>query len=38
MIGEFAIAISNELTLDDIANTIHPHPTFVEGINEAVRG
>lgn len=37
MIGEFAIAISNELTLDDIANTIHPHPTFVEGINEAVR-
>lgn len=38
MIGEFAIAISNELTLDDIADTIHPHPTFVEGINEAVRG
>jgi len=38
MIGEFAVAISNELTLDDIANTIHPHPTFVEGINEAVRG
>lgn len=37
MIGEFAIAISNELTLDDIADTIHPHPTFVEGINEAVR-
>ena len=37
MIGEFAVAISNELTLDDIANTIHPHPTFVEGINEAVR-
>lgn len=38
MIGEFAVAISNELTLDDIADTIHPHPTFVEGINEAVRG
>lgn len=38
MIGEFAIAISNELTLDDVADTIHPHPTFVEGINEAVRG
>lgn len=38
MIGEFAVAISNELTLDDVADTIHPHPTFVEGINEAVRG
>ncbi len=37
MIGEFAIAISNELTLEDIAATVHPHPTFVEGISEAVR-
>jgi dihydrolipoamide dehydrogenase len=37
MIGEFAVAISSELTLDDIAGTVHPHPTFVEGIAEAVR-
>lgn len=37
MIGELAVAIGNELTLSDVANIIHPHPTFVEGINEAVR-
>ncbi len=37
MIGEFAVAISSELTLDDVAGTVHPHPTFVEGIAEAVR-
>ena len=37
MIGELAVAIGNELTLDDVASIIHPHPTFVEGINEAVR-
>lgn len=37
MIGELAVAIVNELTLNDVANLIHPHPTFVEGIGEAVR-
>lgn len=37
MIGELAVAVGNGLTLDDVANIIHPHPTFVEGINEAVR-
>ena len=37
MIGELAVAVGNGLTLDDVANIIHPRPTFVEGINEAVR-
>lgn len=37
MIGELALAIVNELTLEEVANLIHPHPTFVEGIGEAVR-
>jgi pyruvate/2-oxoglutarate dehydrogenase complex dihydrolipoamide dehydrogenase (E3) component len=25
----------NELTVEEIASTIHPHPTFVEAIHEA---
>lgn len=37
MIGELALAIVNELTLEEVANLIHPHPTFVEGIGEAAR-
>lgn len=37
MIGELALAIVNELALKDVANLIHPHPTFVEGIGEATR-
>lgn len=37
LIGELAIAIANDLTVEDVANTIHPHPSFVEGIMEAAR-
>lgn len=37
MISQFAVAVVNELTLEDIARTIFPHPTFSEGILEAVR-
>ena len=37
MISQFAVAIANELTLEDMAKVIFPHPTFSEGILEAVR-
>jgi len=32
LIGELAIAIENELTAEDLAKTIHPHPTLSETI------
>ncbi len=35
MIGEAALAIEMGATLEDIADTIHPHPTFSEAIQEA---
>lgn len=35
MIGEAALAIEMGASLEDIADTIHPHPTFSEGIQEA---
>jgi pyruvate/2-oxoglutarate dehydrogenase complex dihydrolipoamide dehydrogenase (E3) component len=31
MIGEYALAMRNGLRLSDIANTIHPYPTFLLG-------
>lgn len=37
MISQFAVAIANELTMEDVAKVIFPHPTFSEGISEAVR-
>lgn len=37
MISQFTVAIANELTLEDVAKVIFPHPTFSEGIGEAVR-
>ena len=37
MISELAAAIVNELTLEDMASVVRPHPTFSEGITEAVR-
>lgn len=37
IIGELAVAIANGLTIDEVANTIHPHPTFVEAVCEAAR-
>ncbi len=35
MIGEMALAIQNELTVECVSDTIHPHPTMVEGWLEA---
>ena len=35
MIGELAVAVRLGLKLEDIADTIHPHPTFVEMIGQA---
>ena len=37
MISQFAVAMANGLTLEDMAKVIFPHPTFSEGILEAVR-
>lgn len=36
MIGEFASAIVNKLTIEDMTKAIRPHPTYNEGINEAL--
>ena len=38
IIQEIVIAIKNELTVEEIANTIHPHPTFTEAVGEAAEG
>ena len=38
MIAEAAFAIETGATLEDIADTIHPHPTFSEGLQEAAEG
>lgn len=37
MIGELAVAVRMGLKLEDIAATIHPHPTFVEMIGQAAK-
>lgn len=37
MIGEMTLAVRLGLTLDQLADTIHAHPTMSEGIWEAVR-
>ncbi len=37
MIAELALAIKNNLKLDDVAETIHAHPTLPEAIMEAVK-
>ncbi|GHO43403.1 dihydrolipoyl dehydrogenase [Ktedonospora formicarum] len=36
LISEFSIAMHGELTVDEIIDTIHPHPTLSEGIREAI--
>ena len=36
MISEFGTAIVNGLTLEQMAAVVRPHPTFSEGISEAV--
>ncbi|MFK4566473.1 dihydrolipoyl dehydrogenase [Enterococcus sp. UD-01] len=35
LVSEFATAIVNELTLDQVTSIIHPHPTYNEGIGAA---
>jgi dihydrolipoamide dehydrogenase len=35
VVQEIALAMRNELTVEELAITIHPHPTFVEGVLEA---
>jgi dihydrolipoamide dehydrogenase len=35
LIGEMGLAISTEITWDEIENTIHAHPTLTEAIHEA---
>ena len=37
MIGELAVAVRLGLKLEDVAATIHPHPTFVEMIGQAAK-
>ena len=37
MIAQFAQAIANGLSLEDMAKVIYPHPTYSEGIGELVR-
>jgi dihydrolipoamide dehydrogenase len=36
LVTEYSIAMRNELTADEIIDTIHPHPTLSEGLREAV--
>ncbi len=36
MVGEFAMAITNRLTVDDMLKTVRPHPTYNEAITEAL--
>ena len=38
MITTFTQAIVNGLTIEDMQSIMYPHPTFCEGIGEAVRG
>ncbi len=35
MIGELALAISKKMNLHEVASVIHPHPTVMEGVEEA---
>ena len=35
LIAEATLAIENRLTVDQLANTCHPHPTFSEALKEA---
>ncbi len=36
LISEYSVAMRGELTVDEISETIHPHPTLSEGLREAV--
>ncbi len=36
LITEYSLAMRGELTVDEVTETIHPHPTLSEGLREAV--
>src|SRR5437763_3044379 len=36
LVTEYSVSMRNELTADEIIDTIHPHPTLSEGLREAV--
>ncbi|QBD79122.1 dihydrolipoyl dehydrogenase [Ktedonosporobacter rubrisoli] len=36
LITEYSLAMRGELTVDEISETIHPHPTLSEGLREAI--
>lgn len=36
MISEAAVAMQGELTVEDVAGTVHPHPTLSEPLHEAM--
>ena len=38
MVGELALAIQKGLTAEDLAEVIHPHPTFSEMLFGAAEG
>jgi len=38
IVGEIALAIEMAATVEEVAATIHPHPTMSEGLFEAARG
>ncbi len=38
LIGEAALGMRLEVTADELAETIHPHPTMCEGLHEAAEG
>jgi dihydrolipoamide dehydrogenase len=38
LIHEGVIAVQNELTVEDLANSIHAHPTLFESMGEAAHG
>ena len=37
LISEYSLAMRGELTVDEITETIHPHPTLSEGLREGLR-
>ena len=37
LIGELSVAIGRGMMIEEIANIIHPHPSFAEAIMEAAR-
>lgn len=35
MIAEAVLGMNMEITIDELAHTVHPHPTLSEGVMEA---